>query len=48
VAWPTLRKEGERVKDRDWHLIAFWLRTMANVEQNYSVSDQEMLAIVEA
>jgi mRNA-degrading endonuclease YafQ of YafQ-DinJ toxin-antitoxin module len=26
----------------------FWLPTMADMERNYSVSDQEMLAIIEA
>ncbi len=36
------------MKDRDWHLIAFWSRTVADAERNYSVCDQEMLAIVEA
>jgi hypothetical protein len=48
AAWPTSGKEGRRVKDRDWHPIGFWSRTMADAERNYSVGDQEMLAIVEA
>jgi hypothetical protein len=48
VAWPTSREEGGRVKDRDWYLIAFWSCTMADAEQNYSVGNQEMLAISEA
>ncbi len=48
AAWPTLGEERGRVKDRDWHSIAFWSRTMADAERNYSVGDQEMLAIVEA
>jgi hypothetical protein len=48
AAGPTSGEGGERVKDRDWHLVAFWSRTMADPERNYSVGDQEMLAIVEA
>jgi hypothetical protein len=43
-----LGKVGKRVKDRDWHPIAFWSRTVADPERNYSVGDQEMLAIVKA
>jgi hypothetical protein len=31
---------------RDWHPVAFWSRTMAPAERNYTVGDQEMLAIV--
>jgi hypothetical protein len=48
AACPTLGEEGGRVKDHDWHPIAFWSRTMADAERNYSVGDQGMLAIVEA
>jgi hypothetical protein len=48
AAGPTSGEKEERVKDRDWHPIAFWLRIMADPEQNYLVGDQEMLAIVEA
>jgi hypothetical protein len=48
AAWPTSGVEGGRVKDRDWHPIAFWSRTMVDAERNYSVGNQEMLAIVEA
>jgi hypothetical protein len=48
AAGTTLGEEEERVKDQDWHPIAFWSRTMADPELNYLVGDQEMLAIVEA
>jgi hypothetical protein len=48
AAWLTSGEEGGRVKDRDWHPIAFLSRTMADAERNYSVGDQEMLAIVKA
>jgi mRNA-degrading endonuclease YafQ of YafQ-DinJ toxin-antitoxin module len=48
AAWPTSGEDEGRVKDRNWHPIAFWSHTMADVERNYSVGDQEMLAIVEA
>ncbi len=41
-------EEREKVKNCDWCLIAFWSRTMADAEQNFSVSDKEMLAIVKA
>jgi hypothetical protein len=41
-------EERGRVKNRDWHPIVFWLRTMSDAKRNYSVGDQEMLAIVES
>ncbi len=28
-------EEGGKVKDRDWHLIAFWSCTMSDAERNY-------------
>jgi hypothetical protein len=31
---------------QDWHPVAFWSRTMAPAERNYTDGDQEMLAIV--
>jgi hypothetical protein len=48
AASPASGEEGGRVKDRDWHPIAFWSCTMADTERNYSVGDQEILVIVEA
>jgi hypothetical protein len=30
----------------DWHPVAFWSRSMTAAERNYTVGDQEMLAIV--
>ncbi len=47
---PPIAAEEEvgRVKNRDWHLITFWSHTMLDAERNYSVGDQEMLAIVES
>jgi hypothetical protein len=48
AAWPTSGEEGGRVKDHNWHPTAFWSRTMADAERNYSVGVHEMLAIVEA
>ncbi len=48
-ASPTVAgEEGERAKNRDWHPIAFWSRTMSDTEQNYSVGDQKMFTIVES
>jgi hypothetical protein len=41
-------EEGGRVKNRDLHPIAVWSCTMSDAERNYSVSDQEMLAIVKS
>jgi hypothetical protein len=41
-------EEGGRVKNHDWHPIAFRSRTMSDAEQNYSVGDQKMLATVES
>jgi hypothetical protein len=32
-------EEEGRVKNRDWHLIAFWSHTMLDAERNYSVDD---------
>ncbi len=29
-----------------WHLIAFWFRTMINIERNYETYDQKLLVIV--
>ena len=29
-----------------WHPVTFWSRRMQSAEQNYSVSEQELLAIV--
>jgi hypothetical protein len=31
---------------RNWHPVIFWMRSMTPVERNYTVSDQEMLALV--
>ncbi len=36
---------GKKVA-QDWHPVAFWSHTMAPAERNYTVGDQEMLAIV--
>jgi hypothetical protein len=36
---------GKKVA-QDWHPVAAWLRTMAPAERNYTVGDQEMLAII--
>ena len=33
--------------DINWHLIAYYLRKMLPVEQNYETHDVELLAIVE-
>jgi hypothetical protein len=32
--------------DRDWHLVAYFLKTMALAECNYEIYDKEMLAII--
>jgi hypothetical protein len=36
----------ERVAIGHWHPVAFWSRSMSPAERNYTVSNQEMLAIV--
>ncbi len=37
---------GGKPSSRDWHPVAFWSRSMTPAERNYTVGDQEMLAIV--
>ncbi len=32
--------------ENQWHLIAFWVRMMINVERNYEIYDQKLLIVV--
>ena len=35
-------------QDRQWHLIAYYLRKFTLVEERYNVHDKELMAIVNA
>jgi hypothetical protein len=39
-------RAAERTAKGHWHPVAFWSRSMSPAEQNYTVGDQEMLAII--
>jgi hypothetical protein len=32
--------------DREWHLVAYYSKTIVNAELNYPIHNKEMLAIV--
>ena len=36
----------QRQLDKKWHLIVYYLKTMADAELNYPIHDKEMLAII--
>ena len=36
----------QKQPDREWHPIAYYLKTMIDAELNYPIYDKEMLAII--
>jgi len=37
---------SQKQSDREWHLVAYYSKTMIDAELNYPIHDKEMLAIV--
>jgi hypothetical protein len=37
---------SQKQLDREWHPIAYYLKTMVNAELNYPIHNKEMLAII--
>ena len=37
---------SQKQPDKNWHLIAYYLKTMANVKLNYPIYNKEILAII--
>ena len=37
---------SQRQLDRNWHLIIYYLKTIADTELNYPIYDKEILAII--
>ena len=37
---------SQKQSDGEWHLVAYYSKTMINVELNYPIHDKEMLAII--
>jgi hypothetical protein len=37
---------SQKQLDRNWHLIIYYLKTMADVKLNYPIHNKEMLAII--
>jgi len=35
-------------RDRQWHLVAYFLKTIALAECNYAIHNKELLAIIQA
>jgi len=37
---------SQKQPDREWHPVAYYLKTIINTELNYHIHDKEMLAII--
>jgi hypothetical protein len=37
---------SQKQPDREWHPVAYYLKTIVDAELNYPIHDKEMLAII--
>jgi hypothetical protein len=44
--WPTGAVLSQQGTDRKWHPVAFYSKSLNNVQRNYVIHNKEMLVIV--